>query len=314
MLKTTFNEFERYLYDELGLDHANYYKALYNYAYDFFYERKFDETNIFAFKRYLENRKKENGEGLSRYTINNYIKALKKLGHKEGFNLDSWKLKKTHTPHISILEDEEIVRVVKRAYQYDFRRAVATELVLRHGCRIKEVIYLPWDEYYGESLYLKDTKTDKPREIQILPDLAQKIEKLRDNHPIYIFSTTKGHLNARSYNDFLKKLIHEENIKKKITAHKLRHSYATSSDGNGVSLRAIQENLGHTDIRTTQHYIHTTQKQLREAAKKSILANYKMTESDMRITLKKTLDELNRGNWYYDMSENSKRIVLVVYK
>lgn len=314
MLKTTWSQLSRYVYGTLGHDKNNYYKSLYKYAYDFFKNRSFNEEGVAAFISHLETKRKENGDLLSHYTVNNYIKALKKLGHKEGFNLDDWHLKKTEPPHIPILEDDEIIVVVKRAYELDFRRGVVTELILRHGLRIGEVIHLSWKMFFGRSIYVTDTKTNKPREIPILPDLQDKIEKLRGNHHIYIFSTSKGNLDDATYNTFLRKILREIGIEKYTSAHKLRHSYATSSDGNGVSLRQIQETLGHKDIRTTQYYIHTTQKQLREAAKKSVLAKYEMTEKEMREAMKRCTMELDRGNWYYDFNENKKRIILTVYK
>lgn len=314
MLKTTLEELERYVYIKLGHDRNNYYGSMYRMAYEFFFSRRFNEKNVAEFISYLENKKKEDGSPLSRYTINNYIKALKKLGHLEGFNLDSWKLKKAERPHIAVLEDDEIVRVVKRAYDLSYRYGLITELILRHGLRIGEVRNLTWQNFYGRSIYVTKTKTNNAREIQILPDIESKIEKLRGNHEAYIFGTYKGQLDMSTYNVFLKEVYSDLGIRKYVTAHKLRHSYATSSDGNGVSLRLIQDTLGHTDIRTTQYYIHTTQKRLREAAKKSVLAVYQMDDKEMRGLINEITFKLTQGNKTYDMTEDKNRIMLIIYK
>lgn len=95
------------------------------------------------------------------------------------------------------------------------------------------------------------------------PVLKEYINKYKPNE--YLFEgATGGKYSATSFAKILKRGIENSGIKKHITLHTLRHSFATHLLEQGTDIRYIQELLGHSDIKTTLLYTQVATKQLKK--------------------------------------------------
>ncbi|MBS3117507.1 tyrosine-type recombinase/integrase [Candidatus Woesearchaeota archaeon] len=80
----------------------------------------------------------------------------------------------------------------------------------------------------------------------------------------YLFSGKNGPLTTRAVQKVIQTTAKRAGITKKVTPHKLRHSFATHLLNEGTDIRLIQELLGHAQLSTTQIYTHVSKEQLRK--------------------------------------------------
>jgi len=114
-----------------------------------------------------------------------------------------------------------------------------------------------------------DVKENKQREIELTETSINLLkEALRDNDTEYVFLNTKGKpfSGPRSLLTALEKLCKRLNLDEGITQHSLRHTFATKTLAAGEDISTVSEMLGHSDIRTTQIYLHPQKEYKRKAA------------------------------------------------
>ena len=110
-------------------------------------------------------------------------------------------------------------------------------------------------------IMVRNTKGQKDR---VVPLPKSLLENLRHYFKTYQPNTfifegqKKAQYSVKSIQEATKKYALEAQIKKKVTPHMLRHSYATHQLEKGVHLRYIQELLGHNSIKTTEIYTHVS--------------------------------------------------------
>lgn len=141
------------------------------------------------------------------------------------------------------------------------------------GLRINEALSLKTGDVdlEQEVLHIKDTKNKEDRAVPINARLKKVLQDYHVNGRIdyktdNFFSTyPKGQICAQEINKQLRKARAKAGIEKNITAHSMRHSFASSLIQRGVDVVTLRKLLGHRNIRTTSIYCHTSLEELAEA-------------------------------------------------
>ncbi|MBM3924876.1 MAG: site-specific tyrosine recombinase XerD [SAR202 cluster bacterium] len=149
------------------------------------------------------------------------------------------------------------------------------EMLYATGLRVSELVSLNQDDLNLREGYVRCIgKGAKERLAHIHPQAATALESyiktarhklLGDSKDKALFLNRRGERLTRQWIwAILKASARKANIKKPLTPHVLRHSFATHMLRGGAPLRHVQEMLGHSSITTTQIYTHLTDEHLRK--------------------------------------------------
>ena len=152
--------------------------------------------------------------------------------------------------------------------------AVIMELLYGAGLRVSELVNLNVNNIDLSSRYVRCYGKGSKERIIPIGDKAKKavLKYLKDRELIVkkYKVETKKFLLKESGHDVTRQDVYVfirnqgELLKKHISPHTLRHSFATHMLENGADLRVVQELLGHSDVSTTQLYTHVSKKRLKE--------------------------------------------------
>lgn len=193
--------------------------------------------------------------------------------------------------YLEIDEIKSINNTIFKMYDDEFiryRNYFLFNIMISTGLRISEALKLDLSDlnYEGNGKLLRiNGKGDKDRIIPIdikqlnsgtqTNDFIQKYIDMREKLVIMetaLFISKRGaRLTPRYVQKELKLLTQNSDIKKNITPHKLRHTFATHLLKNGANIRHVQEILGHSSISTTQIYTHSNIEDLRKSLVQNIL-------------------------------------------
>lgn len=189
------------------------------------------------------------------------------------------KVKKKTPEILSVEEVDKLLRQPKPHTPKGLRDTAMLELLYATGMRVSELIHLEIGDVNLSLGYVTCHDSGKERVIPIGNVSRKALERyMEEGRPAFVkegaenilFTNCSG--NAMSRQGFwkvLKGYADEAGIKRDITPHTLRHSFAVHMLQNGADIKSVQEMLGHSDISTTQVYLNMNISRMRDVYMKA---------------------------------------------
>ena len=181
-----------------------------------------------------------------------------------------------HLPEVlSVQEVDAMLAAIDPAAQHAVRNRAIIEVLFSCGLRVSELVTLEISRINLQLGFLTVTgKGSKERMVPLSPSAIYEIEQwmqertrypVKAGHEGYLFLNRSGRALTRVMVFYIvRDLAAAAGIRKTISPHTLRHSFATALLEGGANLRAIQQMLGHESIATTEIYLHLDNTRLRD--------------------------------------------------
>ena len=188
-----------------------------------------------------------------------------------------WPSLPEHLPMVLTLEEiDRIEGSIDLSKAEGARNRAIIEVLFSCGLRVSELVNMKLSDLYLEDrVLLVRGKGNKERLVPVsnkaIADLKRwffdrNLMKIKPGEDDYVFLNRRGaHLTRTMILIMVKRQAEEAGIKKTISPHTFRHSFATALLQGGADLRSIQAMLGHEKIDTTLVYTHISNEQLRKA-------------------------------------------------
>lgn len=181
-----------------------------------------------------------------------------------------------HLPEVLSTEEVDMLEAAVDLTKWEgHRNRAMIEMLFSCGLRVSELVALTLSGLYLDERFIRVLgKGSKERlvpisdraihELQLWFDTRRTMD-IKPGEEDYVFLNRRGaHLTRTMVLIFIKNYARAAGIKKNISPHTLRHSFATALLEGGADLRAIQAMLGHESIGTTEIYTHVSTKTLRD--------------------------------------------------
>ena len=209
-------------------------------------------------------------EGRSPETHNHYrssIKFLYKRVLKINWDDEEVPAMKRERSLPTVLTPQEINAIIDATDNLKHKAIIAT--MYSSGLRVSEVIHLHYDDVSrtNMTIHVRETKGRIDRytilskkNLDLLTEYWFKCG--RPKGILFPSSWTGGYLDISSVNQFFKTSAKKAGITRRVSSHACRHSFASHLFESGVDIKYIQSLLGHVDPRSTDVYLHVSNKTL----------------------------------------------------
>ena len=256
------------------------YKDDLKYYMNFMNNKKLRSISKKDINNFIEDLKKRN---LNEKTINHVIGTIKNMHNYYALyhnipnvteNIVRLKTNKT-LPKVLSIEEVEMFLDIDLKTSYDYRNKAMLELMYSSGLRLSELINLTLNDIDLDNNLVKVFGKGSKERIIPIGDYAtialyKYITEYRNSLIKFptdiLFLNNHGKGMSRSgFFKIIKKIGEDKKIKKELSPHTLRHSFATHLLECGADLRSIQELLGHENMSTTSIYTHVRSDLMRDA-------------------------------------------------
>lgn len=182
--------------------------------------------------------------------------------------LETPKIKRKLPDTLSVYEIDQLINAIDASKPEGMRNKAIIEVLYSCGLRVSELTELKLSNIHPKTEFIKVIGKGNKERIVPIGATALKLlniyineirvhQKIKRGHEDFIFLNRFGaKLSRISIFTLIKSLAEVAGIKKNISPHTLRHSFATHLIEGGADLRAIQDMLGHASITTTEIYTH----------------------------------------------------------
>jgi tyrosine recombinase XerC len=279
-------KFIRYL--EIEKNYSNH--TILNYRLDLEDFKKFlgsvdlEKIDYLSLRKYLASLKEKN---LGTRTIARHLSSLRsffKFLTRDGYlktnpilSLSSPRLEK-HLPQF--MSEDEVVKLIEATFaksekdEGGLRDRAILETFYSTGMRISELVGLDAEDIDSIGGVVKVMGKGKKERLAPIGDTAitairKYLEKRKKQSESLFLNKSGRRITVRGVRNIVAKYIHLAGIKKGVSPHTFRHSFATHLLDRGADLRTVQELLGHANLSTTQIYTHLTTERLKSVYDKA---------------------------------------------
>lgn len=210
-------------------------------------------------------------------SLRSFFHYLKMTGHIDAdptLLLESPKLSRKLPDVLSVEEIDAMIAALQADKEETPRNHAIIEMLYGSGLRVSELCDLRISRYSAdEGMVIIEGKGAKQRIVPVSDEAVRLVEeyleirnrvKIRPGDEDIMFLNRRGARLTRVMVFYIVKQLAElAGIRKRVSPHTLRHSFATHLLEGGANLRAIQQMLGHESIATTEIYIHLDSTRLR---------------------------------------------------